>query len=106
MEEIEDLAGVRIITFFPITTEQVKVVIHEEFLVSDEQDKADLLMKEEKFGYQSVHYIVSLKPARFILPEYAIYKNLKAEIQVRTVLQHAWAEIEHDIQYKSLESAP
>ena len=40
------------------------------------------------------------------LPEYARYDGLKAEIQVRTILQHAWAEIEHDIQYKSVEVIP
>src|SRR5262249_19774054 len=34
------------------------------------------------------------------------YRDLVAEIQVRTVLQHAWAEIQHDIQYKSVTTIP
>jgi putative GTP pyrophosphokinase len=40
------------------------------------------------------------------LPEYNRFDNLVAEIQVRTILQHAWAEIEHDIQYKSTDTIP
>lgn len=46
------------------------------------------------------------KPNRTALPEYARYRGLVGEIQLRTVLQHAWAEIEHDIQYKSVETIP
>jgi putative GTP pyrophosphokinase len=38
--------------------------------------------------------------------EYSRFKGLITEIQVRTILQHAWAEIEHDIQYKSLDTIP
>lgn len=64
------------------------------------------MKKEDKFGYQSIHYLITLKPDRLNLAEYASYKGLTAKIQVRTILQHAWAEIEHDIQYKSLETAP
>ena len=69
------------------------------------QDLPDVF-KEDRLGYQSVHYIVELPPNRTCLPEYSRYSGLKAEIQLRTVLQHAWAEIEHDIQYKSIETIP
>jgi len=41
-----------------------------------------------------------------VLPEYKRFSGLVAEIQVRTILQHAWAEIEHDIQYKAISALP
>jgi hypothetical protein len=49
---------------------------------------------------------VTLPENRTELPEYSQYKNLVAEIQVRTILQHAWAEMEHDIRYKSAKESP
>lgn len=106
LKEITDLSGTRIITFFPRTIEEVDKVIDSEFEVLEKSDKADVLKLEERFGYQSVHYIISLKSNRTSLPEYRPYRGLNAEIQVRTILQHSWAEIEHDIQYKSLETIP
>lgn len=104
--EITDLAGVRVITLFPETVDAVGPLIESELEVVEKTDKGDLLRQEERFGYQSVHYLVKLRPNRTALPEYARFKGLVAEIQVRTVLQHAWAEIEHDIQYLSSEAIP
>jgi len=49
---------------------------------------------------------VKYLPTRTTLPEYARFYDLTAEVQVRTILQHAWAEIEHDIQYKSSSVLP
>src|SRR5258708_31765367 len=69
-------------------------------------DKGDDMRKKEKFCYQSVHYPVKLRANRTALPEYARFSGLVAEVQIRTVLQHAWAEIEHDIQYHSAEAIP
>ncbi len=106
INEITDKAGVRVITFFPKTVDQVDLVIYSEFLVHNKINKSDVLKEEERFGYQSIHYLISLTPQRAAFPEYAHYKHLVAEIQVRTILQHAWAEIEHDIQYKSVETIP
>ncbi len=106
LDQIMDLTGARIITFFPRTVEEVDQVINAQFEVLEKTDKADLLFKSERLGYQSVHYLVKLKQNRGQLPEYENCANLKAEIQVRTILQHAWAEIEHDIQYKSMETIP
>jgi putative GTP pyrophosphokinase len=104
LSDITDLAGVRVITFFPRTQEQVDTVIQAEFDVIEISDKAKILIKEEKFGYASIHYLVSLTQNRTALLEYSRFKNLIAEIQVRTILQHALAEIEHDIQYESADT--
>ncbi|MGE3482964.1 MAG: GTP pyrophosphokinase family protein, partial [Gammaproteobacteria bacterium] len=72
----------------------------------DRSDKAEDLLEEERFGYQSVHYLVRLSAARAQLAEYERFAGAVTEVQVRTILQHAWAEIEHDIQYKSSAAIP
>lgn len=106
LKQITDLTGARIITFFPRTVEEVDQVINGQFEILEKTDKADILLKAEKLGYQSIHYLIKLTPNRVQLPEYSRCADLKAELQVRTILQHAWAEIEHDIQYKSVETIP
>jgi putative GTP pyrophosphokinase len=106
IQEITDLAAIRIITFFPRTIEEIDRMLKEEFSVIEQFDKGEALIEEERFGYKSVHYLVTFSDARIALPEYEQFKNAKTEVQVRTILQHSWAEIEHDIQYKSSESIP
>jgi ppGpp synthetase/RelA/SpoT-type nucleotidyltranferase len=106
LTDITDLAGVRVITFFTSTETHVDAIIGREFEVIEKTDRSALLEEEERLGYHSVHYLVRMKPSRFALPEYARFKDLVAEIQVRTILQHAWAEIEHDIQYKAVSTLP
>jgi putative GTP pyrophosphokinase len=64
------------------------------------------LIESDRFGYQSIHYLLRIKSGRAGLPEYQRFSGHVFEAQVRTILQHAWAEIEHDIQYKSLRAIP
>jgi hypothetical protein len=104
--EITDLAAARVITFFLGTIDAVDDVIRRELQVLERLDKGNVLIVEERLGYRSVHYLVQLRANRTTLPEYARFTDLVSEIQLRTVLQHAWAEIEHDIQYKSVETIP
>lgn len=75
--------------------------MQDEFLIdeSNSGNKADMLATD-KVGYLSVHYVLQLSKKRLELVEYKEYENLKCEVQVRTLLQHAWAEIEHDKNYK------
>lgn len=101
LAEITDLAGVRVITFFPRTVDEVGQCIQREFEVIEKVDHTATTQQEERLGYQSVHYLVRLADNRRRLPEYQRFDGLIAEVQVRTVMQHAWAEIEHDIRYKS-----
>jgi hypothetical protein len=106
LEQITDLSAIRIITFFPRTIAEIDAMLKEEFNVIEQLNKGESLLEEERFGYQSVHYLVTLSRPRESLPEYERFRNTKTEIQVRTILQHAWAEIEHDIQYKSSLTIP
>jgi putative GTP pyrophosphokinase len=104
--EITDLAGVRVITFFPRTVGEVCQLIQEEFQVIERVDHTASALQEQRLGYQSVHYLVRLASNRRNLSEYKRFDGLTAEVQVRTVMQHAWAEIEHDIRYKSTSTIP
>lgn len=106
LDQITDLAGVRVITFFLSTVGRVDPIVHDQFDVLEKTNRTELLKEEEKLGYQSVHYLVRLRENRCALPEYSRFRGLQAEIQVRTILQHTWAEIEHDIQYKARHALP
>jgi len=53
-----------------------------------------------------LHYVASLISEREKLTEYKRFAGIKVEIQIRSTLQHAWAEIEHDIGYKGENSVP
>lgn len=107
LEDVTDLAGVRIITYFVSDLDKILPLIYNEFNIDLENSIDKRKSVDPKvFGYASVHLILSLSDARTQLPEYAAFKGLKCEVQVRTILQHAWAEIEHDIVYKSNEDIP
>jgi len=101
LTDIQDMAGVRVTTYFLSHIGIVDQIITEEFEVLERTDKSEALIKEDRFGYQSVHFIVRLQAPRTQLTEYKKIASRVCEVQVRTILQHAWAEIEHDIRYKS-----
>jgi ppGpp synthetase/RelA/SpoT-type nucleotidyltranferase len=102
LEDITDLSGVRITCWFLDQIPLIEKIIKENFSVDDNLsiDKGEV-MDPDRFGYVSVHYIVSLSANRAALQEFKKYAGLYCEIQIRTILQHAWAEIEHDLGYKS-----
>jgi len=101
LNQITDLAGIRIIAYVEDDLKPICKIIEDAFDIDtvNSTDKSDEL-GTDKVGYKSIHYIAKLKSDRLNLPEYKKFKNLKFEIQVRTILQHAWAEIEHDRNYK------
>ncbi len=102
LTDITDIAGVRIITHYADDVDLIAKIIEKEFKI----DKLNTIDKRksldpDRFGYLSLHYIVSLNSERSLLAEYTKTKELKAELQIRSILQHTWAEIEHDIGYKA-----
>jgi putative GTP pyrophosphokinase len=99
--EITDFCGVRVIAYLESDVQKIVDLIRKTFVV-DAMNSVDksVSLSVDIVGYRSVHLICTLSDERTKLPEYAVYKDLKFEIQVRTALQHAWAEIEHDRSYK------
>lgn len=104
---LHDLLGLRIITHFPDEVDRVAEVIKREFYVNvaastDKRKTQD----PSQFGYASLHYVLRLGSKRRQLAEYQPHKDQEFELQIRTVLQHAWAEIEHDLGYHNPEGIP
>jgi len=104
-DEVEDICGLRIICYFPSDLDKISKLIEREFDVLESKDKADLL-EPDRFGYRSLHFIVSTKKEWLKAPNYRGLSGLKAEIQVRTILMHAWADVEYKLAYKKKEHVP
>lgn len=66
---------------------------------SKSKDKASEL-KPDQFGYRAIHLVCTMPETRIILPEYKKFKGMYFEIQIKTILEHGWAQIEHDRNYK------
>jgi putative GTP pyrophosphokinase len=105
--EITDLVGLRIITYYLEDVARVGEILKREFQV-DEDNSVDKAFgfDPDRFGYSSVHYVLTLSPARRRLVEWKQYGKVKIEVQVRTSLQHAWAAVSHKLDYKSSTEVP
>lgn len=99
--EITDLAGVRVITYFDSDAKKVSNILSNLFETDPEHsiDKSEQL-GIDRVGYRSIHFVTKFSEDRCKLPEYQRFEGMYFEIQIRTILQHAWAEIEHDRNYK------
>lgn len=97
-ESIHDILGVRITTFHSTEIPKAVEVLSQTFSVVRSVDKAAETRLTGEFGYGSHHVIIRLGDE---IEELRDYRSMLVEIQIRTVLQHAWAEFEHDIRYKN-----
>lgn len=107
LSDLTDVVGFRITTYFAGDVDKVAELIEKE-LILDEDNSIDKRKAAEpdRFGYMSLHLVASHKDERTCLPEYKCCAGKRFEIQIRTILQHAWAEIEHDMGYKSESAVP
>jgi putative GTP pyrophosphokinase len=97
--DLTDLLGVRVITYFADQVDEVADVIKPQFSVIKEIDKRSQIYPD-RFGYASLHFIAELNEERRKIAEYSDFAGRCFELQIRSILQHAWAEIEHDLGYK------
>ena len=103
-EDINDLVGMRVVCLFRSDILKIGDIIRKEFLIIAEDNKIDGY-EVSSFGYQSVHFIVKIKPDYFG-PRYNSIKDIQFEIQVRTVSMDAWAIISHYLDYKTDKDVP
>jgi hypothetical protein len=103
--DYQDLVGVRVILLFPRDAQKVNELIKEKFHVVKEYDTRERLSPDQ-FGYTSNHFVVELPQEWLSTPTLQPFKGLRAEIQVRTLSQHLWAEMSHKMQYKDEKNVP
>lgn len=97
--DIHDLVGVRVTTYHSTEIPDVLAVLGDSLEVVRTIDKAAETRIAGQFGYGSHHLVCRVGDGA--PPGLAPYLGQQFEVQVRTVLQHAWAEFEHDIRYKA-----
>jgi ppGpp synthetase/RelA/SpoT-type nucleotidyltranferase len=90
---ITDQVGVRVICYLLGEVSAVADLLAQEFTILDDRDMGRETASEGRFGYASRHILLTRGARDEELSQ-------PASVQVRTVLQHAWAEFEHDIRYK------
>lgn len=104
LEQTPDLLGVRIVCLYPSVFTEIDKVIRDTFTVVHYEDKGRE-SAPDLWRYSSIHYDCQL-PEDCSGPRYDRLKNLIFEIQVRTILQDAWATIEHRLGYKNEKEIP
>ena len=104
LEEIPDLAGVRVIVRYLSDVKAAVNLLDTEFAV--QESSPHWYSSPDAFGYVSHHVVVKLSPERRALREWSRYSDFICEVQIRTILQHAWASISHSLDYKSEEEVP
>jgi ppGpp synthetase/RelA/SpoT-type nucleotidyltranferase len=95
LEQITDQIGIRVITYLHSDVAAVADLLSDQLEVLDDRDMGQETASEGRFGYAGRHLLVAFDGT----PGPAQLRH-RAQIQVRTVLQHAWAEFEHEIRYK------
>ncbi len=101
---VHDMVGLRIMAFFRSDLTRVERMTRRVFEVVEESyiDKGNLL-GAESFGYRSVQFVGHTRGAE---PFDEFAAGLPVEIQIRTMLEHVWAEVEHDFRYKPQSASP
>lgn len=99
LSDLTDILGARVICYFEDGVDVIGKLVEEHFVIDwDHSSDKRTLLNADTFGYLSLHYICLL-PQDAGYPEELCDKRF--EIQIRSILQHAWSAINHDLGYKN-----
>jgi len=95
--DLKDLAGCRVIFYLE---SDIETFVYKAYEAFGKKNILDYKNKISTDSYNAVHLVVCLGEDRIKHPEYKRFEGVKCEIQLTTVLHHAWSEMEHDLVYK------
>lgn len=97
LSDVEDLAGIRIVFYLDSDKKR--------FVKDLDKTKFNILSVKKvskKSGYYAKHIIIKLRDKKTDFSKYRKFKNLKCEIQLTSIFNHAWSQLEHDWVYKDV----
>lgn len=105
--EMTDLVGIMVVRFIPSDTKMLSGIVEGKFNVDWENTKdSSKELAEDRVGYRGKNYVVTLKEESRNNGENKNLGEIPFEIQIKTLLDYAWGEIEHDRNYKTAEELP
>jgi ppGpp synthetase/RelA/SpoT-type nucleotidyltranferase len=107
--DIVDLTGVRVALYFPADRAEIDRIVKSNFeLLEPEKvfpdEKVKPSYKKRFSGYWATHYRLHHKESD-LTDNQKRYADARFELQVASVLMHAWSEVEHDLVYKPMEGS-
>jgi ppGpp synthetase/RelA/SpoT-type nucleotidyltranferase len=96
LEDITDLAGLRIITYYEDDIDRVAAIIKREFDIDLKNSVDKRETEPDRFGYSALNYVCQHSAKRASDVEYKRFAGIRCEIQITSILRHAWSELEHE----------
>jgi putative GTP pyrophosphokinase len=96
LDDITDLAALRVITYYEDDVDRVAEVVAREFDIDAKNSVDKRVTEPDRFGYSGLNFVGKHLARRLADVEYRKFDGVRCEIQITSILRHAWSEIEHE----------